>query len=271
MPCLLEAFDGFLIDLDGVVYVGEQALPGAADAIAAIRTAGKELLFLTNDPRRSRAEYAGRLNRLGIEAVAGDVLTAGAATAAYLRDHERLQGASAFVIGTSALKDELRRVGLRVVEGEDGRRADVVVVGGHEAFGYQELRVAAQAVLRGAGLFATGRDATFPMPDGPWPAAGAIVAAVEATSGTPATAIGKPEPHMFEAARSLLRGSELAVIGDTVASDIVGGSRAGCFTILIGSGNAADFPPGEGHPDIVLPSLLDVMRTHKPATKDRRS
>jgi HAD superfamily hydrolase (TIGR01450 family) len=264
MRSLLEAFDGFLLDLDGVVYVGEQALPGAAEAISVLRAAGKELLFLTNDPRRSRSEYAGRLNRLGIQAAAGDVLTAGAATAAYLRDHERLQGASAFVIGTSALKEELRQAGLRIMETDQAHGVDVVVVGGHEAFDYEELRLAAQAVLAGARLFATGRDATFPMPDGPWPAAGAIVAAVEVASGRRAIAIGKPEPHMFAAARSRLHSSKLAVIGDSVASDIVGGRRAGCATILIGPGKPADYPPGAGRPDVVLPSLLDVVRTHQP-------
>jgi glycerol-1-phosphatase len=264
MPTLLDAYDGFLIDLDGVVYVGEHALPGAAEAISALRAARKELLFLTNDPRRSRPDYARRLNRLGIQAAASDILTAGAATAAYLHDHEHLQGARAFVIGTSALKDELHQVGLQVMEVADARTVDVVVVGGHDAFNYQELRVAAQAVLRGASLFATGRDATFPMPDGPWPAAGAILAAVEAASGRQAIAIGKPEPHMFVAARSLLHGTNLAVIGDSVASDIVGGRRAGCATILIGPGKAADYPPGAGRPDVVLPSLLDVVRVPLP-------
>jgi len=127
---LADRFNAFLLDLDGVVYVGEEALPGAPEAIARLRTEGKRILFLTNDPRHARRDYAAKLERLGIPASEDDVLTAGSATAVYLSRHEDVEGKTVYVIGSDALKDEMRGVGLRVLDGDEGREADVVVVGG---------------------------------------------------------------------------------------------------------------------------------------------
>jgi glycerol 3-phosphatase-2 len=263
MGMLADRFDGFLLDLDGVVYVGDQPLPGAGAAITALRAAGKQILFLTNDPRHSREAYAARLRRLGIAASASDVLTSGAATAAFLREHEQPEGQTAYVIGSAALKAELAAVGLRIVEGEAGRSAAFVIVGGHEGFNYQELRIAAQAARRGARLYATNRDATFPMPDGPWPAVGAIVAAVETAADRQAVGIGKPAPHMFHAARSLLRAERLVVVGDSPATDIAGGRRAGLATILVAPAGHAHVSEGDHRPDFVVRGLVDLIGTRQ--------
>ena len=153
---IVDEFDGFLIDLDGVVYVGDGLVPGSDRAVRALRELGKRLAFLTNDPRSSRQEYGAKLRGLGLEVGASDVLTSGAATAAFIGLHEDIAGRSAFVIGTPALKAEVRAVGLTVVEGEPGAQADVVVVGGHDGFDYKELRVATQALRRGAAFYAAG-------------------------------------------------------------------------------------------------------------------
>jgi glycerol-1-phosphatase len=231
---LADRFDAFFLDLDGVVYVGDEALPGAVETLEKLRAAGRRVLFLTNDPRGARREYAEKLERLGIPATEDDVLTSAAATAVYLARHERVEGGTAFVIGTEALKHEMRSVGLRVLDGEPARDADLVIVGGHGGFDYTELRIATLAVHRGARLYACNRDATFPMPDGPWPAVGAILASVETASGTRATAVGKPEAAMFEAARAVIGPADrIAMVGDTPASDIEGGRRAGLATILV--------------------------------------
>ena len=231
---LADRFDAFFLDLDGVVYVGDEALPRATETIAELRADGKRVLFLTNDPRHARRDYAAKLTRLGIPATEDDVLTSGAATAVYLARHEHAEGRTAYVIGTEALKDEMRAVGLSVLEGEAGRDADLVIVGGHGGFDYTELRIASQSVHRGARLYACNRDAAFPMPDGPWPAVGAIVAAVETAAGVKAIAVGKPEPPMFEAARAIIGPVErIAMVGDNPASDIEGGRRAGLTTILV--------------------------------------
>jgi HAD superfamily hydrolase (TIGR01450 family) len=254
---LADRFDAFFLDLDGVVYVGDDALPGAPEAIATLRAEGKRVLFLTNDPRHARRDYAAKLERLGVRATEDDVLTSGAATAVYLARHEEVEERTAYVIGTGALKDEMRGVGLRVLEGDDGRDADLVVVGGHGGFGYWELKTASQAVHRGARLYACNRDATFPMPDGPWPAVGAILAAVETAAGTTAIAVGKPEPAMFEAARAVLGDADrIAMVGDNLASDVEGGRRAGLTTILVDpSGMLRAEPP----PDFVVAEIGGLL------------
>ncbi len=254
---LADRFDAFFLDLDGVVYVGEQALPGAPEAIARLRAEGKRILFLTNDPRHARRDYAAKLERLGVSATVDDVLTSGSATALYLARHGEAEGRTVYVIGTEELKDEMRAVGLRVLEGDDGRNAEFVVVGGHGGFDYWELKTATQAVHRGAALYACNRDATFPMPDGPWPAVGAIVAAVETASGTTAIAVGKPEPPMFEAARAIVGDVErIAMVGDNPASDIDGGRRAGLTTILV---DRSARPRPEPSPDLVVRDLSGLF------------
>jgi glycerol-1-phosphatase len=259
---LADRFEGFIVDLDGVVWVGDRVLPGAVEAIGELRHRGKRILFVTNDPRSSRQEYAARLTEHGIPSSRDDVLTSGAATAA-VAARATAGAARAFVVGSQALKREVQAAGLTVVDGEAGRGAEVVVVGGHDDFDYHELRVAASAARGGATLYATGRDATFPMPDGPWPATGALVAAVETASGARAIAVGKPEPHLFEVARERLEfpAEMIAVVGDTPGSDIAGGRAAGMATILVLTGNASreDIGTLEDAPVAVLDDLTGLV------------
>jgi glycerol 3-phosphatase-2 len=258
---LANRFDAFLLDLDGVIHVGGVPLPGAVQTMAALRVAGKAIRFLTNDPRSTREDRAARLRKMGIAATADEVVTAAAVTATYLATHEP-EGATAFVVGTAGLRTDLAAAGLRIVEGEAGRKADVVVVGDHEGFNYHELRVAAQAVLNGAHLYGTARDRTFPSWNGPNPASGALLAAVEAAAGARGVAVGKPEPHMFEAALAGLPDrSRVAVIGDNIEADIAGGQAAGIVTILVLTGNTdrARLAASSIRPDIVLDNLSQLL------------
>jgi glycerol-1-phosphatase len=249
--------DGLIVDLDGVVWLGATAVPGSVAAIERLRSRGIRLLFLTNDPRGSRAEYAERLRALGVSVDESEIVTSGSALATFVRDREGA-GTTAFVIGSRSLKAELAHAGLELVAGDAGRDAEVVAVGGHDGFDYDELRIATQAVRRGARLYAAGRDATFPMPDGPWPGSGSIVAAVEVAGGKPAIAVGKPEPFIFEIARSLLGDCRrVAIVGDNLDSDIAGGERAGLTTILVLTGTSGrdDLAAAGVRPDLVLPDL----------------
>jgi glycerol-1-phosphatase len=261
VEALLEPFDGLIVDLDGVVWLGELAIPGSAEAIGRLRGAGVRLVFLTNDPRGSREEYAARLRKIGVEVDEAEIVTSGRALALFLGEHE--PGARTFAIGSPSLKRELAGAGLQLVEGAAAREAEVVAVGGHDGFDYEELRLATQALRRGAHLYAAGRDAVFPREDGPWPGTGAVVAAVEVAGGRTAVAVGKPEPFIFDLARGLLAGcANVAIVGDGLGSDIAGGKRAGLTTILVLTGTTSrhDLEASEVQPDVVLEDLAALAR-----------
>jgi len=251
-------FDGLIIDLDGVMWLGDAAVPGSAAAVEQLRARSIPILFLTNDPRGSRDDYAHRLRVHGIDVDVREIVTAASALASFIVDREGM--ASTFVIGSAELKRELADAGLTLAP-NDAEQIDVVAVGGHDRFHYDELLVATRALRRGARLYAAGRDATFPMPDGPWPGTGSIVAAVEVAGGTQAQVVGKPEPYMFEIARSLLpECARVAIVGDNLASDIAGGARAGLTTILVltGTHRRADLSQSEMQPDYVFQDLAAV-------------
>lgn len=260
-------YDGLIVDLDGVVWSGHDPIDGAAEAIAALRANGTPVLFLTNEPGSSRSAVAIRLSDMGIPATADDVMTSAAALARVVGSLEGLAGRRAFVIGPPALHDEIKGAGFQLVSPEEARQAEVVVVGGHQGFDYGELRAATSAIRTGARLFATGRDAVFPTPEGPWPGTGAVLAAVETAGGVPAVVVGKPEPIMFEIACEGLAGCDrIAVIGDHLIADIEGAKRAGLEAILVLTGmtSRADLERAVIPPDLVLDSLAalpEAMRT----------
>jgi len=232
----IRPYDHVLLDLDGCLWVGDDACDGAVDAVAALREAGAQVLFLTNDVRHAPEDFVRKLWRLGFQASLAEVVTAGAALQFHLSGR---QSSSAFVIGSDALVEHVAAAGLRVLNRTPfATRADVVVVGAHDHFAYDELRIATQAVLRGAQLVAATRDPTFPMPDGPWPASGAVLAAVETATGHSADlVVGKPEPAMYDAARDRLGtpGRVLAV-GDLLEVDVAGARRAGLDSALVLTG-----------------------------------
>jgi HAD superfamily hydrolase (TIGR01450 family) len=211
---------------------------------------------------------------MGVEVDEDSIVTAGMSVAA-LAAEAAGPGGSAFVIGAEPLKEMVAASGPRVLEGEAGREAGVVVVSGHRGFDYAELLTAKLALDGGAALVATSRDPTMPMPGGEWPGTGSILAAVETASGKVAEIGGKPERHLFELAIERTRGSffasevrkepqdgpRLAMVGDRVSSDIEGGRRAGLATVLVLSGTtdreaAATADPA---PDHVLEDLAGLL------------
>lgn len=232
-----DEFDGFLIDLDGVVWVGREPVPGAAEALRELSRRGRRVVFVTNNPGRPASVYAERLREAGLDVGPDQVVTAGEATARLAAERVG-KGGRTFAIGAPAFHETLSAAGLELLEGgEAGREAEIVVVSGHRGFDYEELLTATLALQRGAALLATSRDPTLPMPGGAWPGTGAVLAAVETASGARAEIGGKPEPHLFELARERIAGAErVAMVGDRIASDIEGGRRAGLETILVLSG-----------------------------------
>ena len=256
----IRPYNHVLLDLDGCLWVGDDACEGAVDAVTALREAGTSVLFLTNDVRHAPEEFVRKLWRLGFQASLAEVVTVGAALQFQLagRGH-----ATAFVIGSNALVDHVAAAGLRILNRTPfATRADVVVVGAHDELGFDELRIATQAVLRGAELVGATRDRTFPMPDGPWPATGAVLAAIETAARTPAAlVVGKPEPAMYEAARDRLGPGRILAVGDLLDIDVAGARRAGIDSALVLTGGTTrqDADAAEPQPTHVADSLAALV------------
>jgi glycerol-1-phosphatase len=257
---LADDFDGFLIDLDGVVWIGSQPVPRAPRALATLQAMGKELAFVTNNPGRHPAAYAERLRAMGVEVGPERVITAGIVTARLAA--AAANGGGAFVIGAAPLKEMVATAGVALLEGEPAQEARVVVVSGHRGFDYEELLTAKRALDGGAALLATSHDPTMPMPGGEWPGTGAVLAAVETASGRKAEIGGKPERHLFEMALEAIGSPpRAAMVGDRISSDIDGGRAAGLETVLVLSGTTtrAEAEAAQPPPDHVIDSLADLL------------
>lgn len=271
---LADLFDCFLIDLDGVVYVGESPTEGAVETINILKKSGKIVIFLTNDPRKTAAEYSDKLREIGIVVNPGDVVTSGMAIAFHIKNsYTDLKEKSAYVVGSRSLKDEIRLTGLEVVSGEEAKRADFVIVGGHPDFHYEEMKLATLAIRGGAEFFATNRDPAYPSPEGLIPATGAMLASIETACGKKAVVAGKPEVIMFEVALAehLHRDRErFAIIGDRLDTDVQGGRNAGIAAILALSGSTAeeDIKRSETKPDYVIRDLRDLL-TDSPGAPEK--
>ena len=258
----VRPYDHFLLDLDGCLWIGDEPTERAPDAVAALREAGKRVLFLTNDPRHSAEDFVRKLWRLGFRASVDEIASVGAAVQHLLASRGPGAG-SAFVIGPQALIDHVAAAGCRIVNNtEFASRADVVVVAGHEDFDYRELRIATQAVLRGAELIGATRDPVFPMPDGPWPGTGAVLAAVETATGVRAEVLaGKPEPAFYAAALDRLGPGRTLGVGDRLDVDVAGAHGAGIDAALVLTGGAtrAQAEAAERPPRHIADSLARLV------------
>jgi glycerol 3-phosphatase-2 len=263
---LADNFDGLLVDLDGVVWVGREPVPGSPEALAAMLGAGKQLVFVTNNPTRRPEEYAERLRGYGVEVGPEQVVTAGIVAARLAA--EAADGSGALVLGRDTLRDMVEEAGAAPVDPEDAETAAVVVVSGWPGFDYEWLRAAKRALDGGAALIATSHDPTMPMPGGEWPGTGAVLAAVETASGARAEIAGKPERHLFELALSRMpRAERVAMVGDRLSSDIAGGRAAGLETVLVlsgtsgsdGKGGSEDPETATVKPDHVVADLAALL------------
>ena len=257
----LRSYDAVLVDLDGCLWVGDEATPRAQEALEAVRAGGLGVAFLTNDARHSVEDQVRKLWQLGFRASGGEVVTAGAAVQYILAERS---GGTAFVVGSEPLIDHVATAGMRVVNNTElASRADVVVVAHHDHLRYAELRAAAQAVARGAELIGTTREPTFPMPDGPWPGTGAILAAVEVAGGRTADRIaGKPERPMYDAAIDRLGSPDRVLgIGDRMETDIAGAVGAGfdAALVLTGATSRRQADVEDGRPTHIAASFADLV------------
>lgn len=260
---------GYLFDLDGVLWLADQAIPGVKETLDELRRRGKRVMFVSNTSSRSRQQCLLQFQEMGLDIAGDELFIAGEATAQYLA--EQKPGARAYVIGSGGLLDELRRAGIdaRPADTRTPEAADFVVVGKDSDLTFTKLTCALRALRAGAQLVAVNCDMTVPAADGLEPGAGAIVAAVSAMIGRdPDITVGKPSTFLLERAiaHAGLTPNQCAMVGDTLEADIAAGNRLGMKTILVLTGNTterdladADQLPPEWRPDVVLESVNDLV------------
>lgn len=256
----LGEYSGYIFDLDGTIYLGNTLLPGAAELVRALRSAGRKLLFLSNNPTRTREEYRAKLSRLGVEAGLENILTSGYVMAEYLKAEAR--GAAVFAVGEPPLRAELKAAGLRLTE--NPAQIEYVVAAFDRTFDYHKLNVAFQAIRRGARFVATNPDRTCPVPGGEIPDCAAVIGAIEGATGQKVeVVVGKPSPIMVSTALSVLQlpAEECVIFGDRLETDIQMGTDGGISTALVLTGitSREQLERSELQPDYVLEGMQEVL------------
>jgi HAD superfamily hydrolase (TIGR01450 family) len=261
-------FGGYVFDLDGTVYLGEDLLPGAKATLDELKRLSS-VVYLTNKPLQTPADYAAKLTRLGVQTRPEEVISSTDALLLYLEQHA--SGARLFVVGEPPLIQLLELAGYEVAREAGG--VDVVVVSFDRTFDYPKLKVAFDAVRGGARLVATNPDAYCPTPGGGGlPDCAAMLAAIEASTGARAEAIvGKPSPHMAAALLDRLGvpARDTLLVGDRLATDIRMANEAGMTSALVltGATGAEEALGSPDRPDYVIEHLGDLLtagETHRP-------
>jgi 4-nitrophenyl phosphatase len=254
-------FAGLILDMDGVLYRGQEALPGARTLFEALRANKVSFILLTNNATLTARDFANKLARMGIEVEPDSILTSAGATAIYLRQHFP-EGGTVYVLGEEGLVSYVGGMP-RFQVGEDN--PGFVVAGLDFDFDYAAMRRACSAIRRGARFIATNADATLPVEGGDlWPGAGSIVASIQTCSGVTPTVIGKPNTYMGDMALEKLGlpRDKVLCVGDRLETDILFGARAGTPTALVltGVSRLEDIEGAEARPDYIYEDLPHLMR-----------
>jgi NagD protein len=252
----LRAKEGFICDMDGVIYHGNNLLPGVREFVNWLYEEKKSFLFLTNASERSPKELQQKLLRLGLEVDESHFYTSALATAKFI--HSQAPGCSAYVIGGPGLVNALYDAGITM----NDVNPDYVVVGETNSYNYNMILKAVSLINQGARLIATNSDLTGPSDFGIIPACRALVAPIELATGKKAYFVGKPNPLMMRTGLRLLdvHSEDAAMIGDRMDTDIVAGMESGLMTALVLSGvstleNIKEF---SYRPSIILNGVGDI-------------
>ena len=253
---MLSGIKGFLLDLDGTVYLGDNLLPGASEFIHRLSLTKRDWLFITNNCSSTPQQYSKKLTRLGISTNAKKIFTSGELSARYLL----AQGVSkAFVLGTHSLKRQLKSFGIV----HDIHEPQVVLSSFDKTLTYKNLLAAVRFVQKGLPLYSTHPDLVCPTPDGPIPDSGLITGMIEKTTSVDAKYLGKPMIEMVEGASEKLGlpMDSLAFIGDRLYTDMRMAISAGITSILVLSGEATedDLATSPWQPDIVAQGIHSLI------------
>jgi HAD superfamily hydrolase (TIGR01450 family) len=241
----------WILDLDGVVWLGDQPIPGSSEAIARLRAADEDVIFLTNNSSLTVGQYRAKLVSMGVPAAPTDVVTSAQAAATLLEP-----GSTTLVCGGDGVREALEERGVKMVTEGD---VDAVVVGWHRDFDFDRLAAATRALRAGARLVATNDDPTYPSPDGPLPGAGAILAAVATAGGVAPTVAGKPYDAMVAVLADRTAGP-VVVIGDRPSTDGRLAQRLEArFGLVLSGITAVSDLPVEPVPDVIGADLAMVV------------
>jgi glycerol 3-phosphatase-2 len=236
---LCEAYDAALVDLDGVVYVGSQPVPGAAAALDAARAAGLRVVFVTNNAFRTPQDVAAKLVGVGVAAGPEDVVTSAQAVGRMLAERFPV-GSPVLVVGGNGLRSEVLAAGMTPAgQAGDGRTPVAVVQGFAPDVDWRLLAEASVAVRAGAAWIASNMDITLPSPRGPLPGNGSLVGVVRAATGTEPEVAGKPYPPLHDEAVRRAGAVRPLVVGDRLDTDVEGAANCGCPALLVLSGVTA--------------------------------
>lgn len=255
---LADSYDLLILDLDGTVYLGPEAIPGAAAGIAAAAGRGSRIAYATNNAARRASEVAAHLIDLGIPAQAADITTAAEVAAALAAQH-LTPGDPVLIVGGPALRGEVADAGLMPVSGADDK-PHAVIQGYAADVGWRQLAEACVAVRGGATWIATNADKTLPSPRGPLPGNGSLVAALATALGRePDVIVGKPAPALFHRAAERIEASRPLVVGDRLDTDIAGAvaAKMDSLFVLTGVSTPTDLlaAPAEHRPTFIASGL----------------
>jgi NagD protein len=253
------AIESWLMDMDGVLVHESEALPGAAEFLAALRAKGLPFLLLTNNSIFTRRDLAARLRASGLDVPEESIWTSASATARFL-ETQRPNG-TAFVVGESGISTQLYQAGYTLTDNDP----DYVVLGETRTYSFERITQAIRLISAGARFIATNPDPTGPSPSGLLPATGSVAALITRATGVEPYFVGKPNPLMMRSALNRLEAHSetTAMIGDRMDTDIVAGLEAGMETILVLSGvttraEAERFPY---RPSRIVDSVADLIET----------
>jgi len=257
---LLATVTQLIIDMDGVLYLGDQPMPCLREFFAFLRQRPIKFILATNNSTRTPQEYVNKLARMGVIVYPEEILVSGQATARFLA-REYPCGTRVHVFGMPSLKQAMTEAGF-VLADED---VQLVVASMDREVTYEKLKRATLLIRSGARFIATNLDPTNPTEEGLLPGTGTMIVALETASGTKAKAIGKPEPTMYQLAMEQMSASPetTAAIGDRVDTDILGGKRAGLTTICVLSGSSDRAEAEAMGTDLIFDDIAHLLETWK--------
>lgn len=258
----LKEIQALVIDMDGVLWLGNTPLPGLIPFFDFLRDHAIHFILATNNATKTPDQFVQKLARFGVTVGPEHVLTSPLATAVYLQ-REFPAGAKVYVVGQEGLLEAMQKAGFTLLN-DASQTADVVVAGLDFTLTYDKLRYAALHIQRGARFVGTNGDLTLPAEEGNLPGAGAVLAAIQVATGVKPITIGKPERFMFDIAVAKMGSlpTHTAVIGDRLESDILGGQQAGLKTILVTGGidNEETILQKGIQPDVIFNGIEELVR-----------